>query len=233
LFQFTPHFTASSGGNISYTSQLTAHRTLSQTSTITTSSGPRILTWIQSLSYSNTQYYTAEGYKKTVSQLTSGTSTFSPSTKFAPPITNSFSYPISFFAASTVPTDATSTNSTLYAELDRSLLSTTIPILSHLTSPSTFYVPETVATRQNGSCIYFWNNTYYEFAGAIDPAKGTTGATEQWFSYEGPLEGGGVEGYGKHVKAVDGYEPVLVVDETFSEAIRVPETENVGKGELR
>jgi hypothetical protein len=125
------------------------------------------------------------------------------------------------------------TNSSLYAELDRSLLSTSIPILSHLTSPSTFYVPETVATRQNGSCIYFWNDTYYEFAGAIDPAIGTTGATEQWFSYEGPIEGGGVEGYGRHVKAVDGYEPVLVVDETFFEAIRVPETENIEREELR
>jgi hypothetical protein len=217
---------------MSLTSELSTHRTLSHTTTITTSSGPRILTWIQSLSYSNTQNYTAEGYNKTVSQLTSGTSTFSPSTKFAPLITNSFSYPISFFSASTVPTDTTTTNSSLYAELDRSLLSTSISILSHLTSPSTFYVPETVVTRQNGSCIYFWNNTYYEFAGAIDPAIGTTGVTEQWFSYEGPLEGGGVEGYGRHVKAVDGYEPVLVVDETFSEAIQVPETESVGREEL-
>jgi len=124
-------------------------------------------------------------------------------------------------------------NSSLYVELDCSLLSTSIPILSHLTSPSTFYVPETVATRQNGSCIYFWNNTYYEFAGAVDPAIGTTGATEQWFSYEGPIEGGGVEGYGRHVKAVDGYEPVLVVDETFLAAIRVLETENVGREDLR
>jgi hypothetical protein len=42
-----------------------------------------------------------------------------------------------------------------------------------------------------------------------------------------------MEGYGRHVKAVDGYEPVLVVDETFSEAIKVPETENVGREELR
>jgi hypothetical protein len=218
---------------MSLTSQLIAHRTLSLTSTITTSSGSRILTWTQSLSYSNTQNYTAEGYNKTVSQLTSGTSTFSPSTKFALSIINSFSYPISFFATSTAPTDATNTNSTLYTELDRSLLSTAIPILSHLTSPSIFYAPETVATRQNGSCIYFWNNTYYEFAGAIDPAIGTTGGTEQWFSYEGAIEGGGVEGYGRHVKAVDGYEPVLVVDETFSEAIRVPETENLGREELR
>ena len=35
------------------------------------------------------------------------------------------------------------------------------------------------------------------------------------------------------MKAVDGYEPVLVVDETFFEAIRVPETENIEREELR
>lgn len=82
-------------------------------------------------------------------------------------------------------------------------------------------------TRQNGSCIYFWNNTYYEFAGAIDPAEGTIGETEQWFSYSGPeIPGGkGKEVYGRHVKAVDGYEPMLVLDETFGNTIEVPETE--------
>lgn len=35
------------------------------------------------------------------------------------------------------------------------------------------------------------------------------------------------------MKAVDGYKPVLVVDETFLGAIRVPETEDVGREDLR
>lgn len=86
--------------------------------------------------------------------------------------------------------------------------------------------------RQNGSCIYFWNDTYYESAGAIDPAKGTIGATEQWYSFTGPVTGGGIEGYGRHVKAVDGYEPTLVLDESYSEAIVVPATHNYVKAEL-
>lgn len=96
-----------------------------------------------------------------------------------------------------------------------------------MASPAIFIVPEILATRQNGSCIYFWNNTYYEFAGAIDPAKGTIGETEQWFSYSGPVTGGEKEAYGRHVKAVDGYEPVLVSDETFERTIEVPATQTV------
>lgn len=89
-----------------------------------------------------------------------------------------------------------------------------------------------LATRQNGSCTYYWNNTYYEFAGAIDPAIGTSGATDQWFSFEGSLESGEKEEYGRHVKAVDGYVPILIEDEVFGHTIYVPETEVVEGNQL-
>jgi hypothetical protein len=120
-------------------------------------------------------------------------------------------------------------NSSIYASLDRSKISTSIPILSYLTSPLICHTPAILDTRQNGSCIYFWNDTYYESAGAIDPAKGTIGATEQWFSFTGPVTEGGAEGYGRHVRAVDGYEPTLVLDESYHDVIWVPETERMGK----
>jgi len=223
-FHLTPYITNSSGTNTSLYLELTADRTISHTSTITTSSGPRIVTWTQSLTYINTQNYTAEGYNDTLYQSTSGTSTFSPTSQFGAPITNTFSYPISAFIANNPSLNATTTNSSIYATLDRSKLTTTIPILSYLTSPSTYHTPAILDTRQNGSCIYFWNDTYYEGAGAIDPAQGTIGATEQWYSFSGPLPAGGTEAYGRHVKAVDGYEPVLVLDESFEEAIWVPAT---------
>lgn len=87
-------------------------------------------------------------------------------------------------------------------------------------------MPDVIATRQNGTCVYFWNNTYYEFAGAIDPAKGTIGETEQWFSYSGP-SGKGKARYARHVKAIDGYEPKIVLDETFGSAIGMPATETM------
>lgn len=40
----------------------------------------------------------------------------------------------------------------------------------------------------------------------------------------GPLTSGELDAYGRHVKAVGGYEPVLVLDETFEKEIEVPET---------
>ncbi|TVY12620.1 Peptide-N4-(N-acetyl-beta-glucosaminyl)asparagine amidase A [Lachnellula arida] len=187
--------------------------------------GPQNLSWSQSLSYSSINNYTAEGSNKTISALTTGTSYFSPSSKYSSPINNTFSYPITFRTSSTTPVDATTANSTIVASLDRSLLSNAVPILSYLTSPSIFGTPQVLATRQTGSSVYYWNDTYYEFAGAIDPAMGTSGSTEQWYSAVSKV---GV--YGRHVKAIDGYEPVLVVDEEFPSAIAVPDTELVGIG---
>lgn len=46
------------------------------------------------------------------------------------------------------------------------------------------------------------------------------------------MTGGVIGGYGRHVKAVDGYEPVLVLDESYPEAIWVPATENFVKEDL-
>ncbi|KUJ19080.1 uncharacterized protein LY89DRAFT_581373 [Mollisia scopiformis] len=235
-FDFAPTIGTASGLNTSLLVSLSAHRTISHSSTITTSHGPRTLTWSQSLSYINKQNFTALGYNATLYQLTSGTSSYSPLLSHPSTetdlITNSYSYPISFTQQYIVPIDPTVVNSTLIADLDRSKLTSRIPILSYLTKPSVFSAPEVLSTRQNGSCIYFWNNTYYDFAGAIDPAMGTLGATEQWFSFSGPVESGGMESYGRHVRAIDGYVPVLTEDETFDHTIEVPETQIVPGNEL-
>jgi hypothetical protein len=58
---------------------------------------------------------------------------------------------------------------------------------------------------------------------------GTSGETEQWYSSIN-----NVGAYGRHVKAVDGYEPVLVLDEEFPSSITVPDTilAEIGKEEL-
>lgn len=226
-FNFTPIITTTSGLNTTLWVELAAERNISHTSTITTSTGSRQLTWSQNLRYLNIQNFTAKGYNETLYQLTSGLSTFSGSDDDASAITNSFSYPLSFAQDYVIPADPTAVNSTLVAELDRSKISSVVSILSYLTSPKSFGVPAISATRQNGSCLYFWNNTYYQFAGGIDPAEGTIGATEQWFSFLGPLTSGEIDAYGRHVTAVDGYEPVLVLDETFEKEISVPETINL------
>ncbi|KAG9237148.1 peptide N-acetyl-beta-D-glucosaminyl asparaginase amidase A-domain-containing protein [Amylocarpus encephaloides] len=220
-FEVMPNVTSMNTTNSNLFSKLTAYRFLSHSATITTSSGIRKLTWRQDLSYTNIQNYTALGYNKTLSQHTRGISTFSATPrKHFTTISNSYSWPIFFTSNNVVSPDPKATNSTLVASIDRSSQSHTIPIIPYLTQSVSLFIPQVLSTRQNGSCIYFWNNTLYEFAGAIDPADGTLGATEQWYSYKDSQES-----YGRHVKAIDGYEPVLILDEEFQNTISVPEAD--------
>lgn len=158
-----------------------------------------------------------------------------------------FDYPLSFFQAYAIPPDndaaaATAENSTLYAVLDRSKHETGRTVLTHLVYPrhhrgdqrssnstTTVAAAPLLSTRQNGSCFYVWNNSYYQDAGAIDPADGTSGATAQWFAWEGDVLSDGAQGrvvqdYGRFASAVDGYEPALTVDQTSDQLITVPRT---------
>jgi hypothetical protein len=201
--------------------KLTASRKLSHTARITTSSGTRSLTWAQDLSYTNVEDYTNLGYNKTLTQITRGSARYTSSGGLLPlPITNSYYWPIHFTSDNLVPVNPQVKNQTLIASIDRSSVETTIPILPYLTKSVSQLFPSILATRQVGDSVYFWNNTYYQFAGAIDPAKGTVGTTEQWYSF---LDSD--TAYGRYVKAVDGYEPVLVVDKEFGNAISVPNTD--------
>lgn len=227
--------TFSNGSNSSLIVELSAQRTLSFSSTITTSSGTRLLTWGQDLAYKNIQSVTAMGYNETVWQSTNGSTTFSPANSNRT-VTASYEYPISFAQDYLLPVDSTAVNSTLIATLDRSKITRGDTVLSQLTYASPFTGPNPTTntpilqTRQKGSCFYLWNNTYYEFAGAIDPAVGTVGGTEQWFSWAGYIqraEGRELEKYGRYVSAVDGYEPVLEVDDQGKQLIDVPPTKPI------
>lgn len=220
--------------NASLLTHLSAQRTLSHSSNITTSSGTRCLTWSQDLTYTNIQNNTASGKNETLWQSTNGSTTFSPKSSLGESnttTTSSFHYPISFFQAYNISSNPTMSNSTLVALLDRSKTTHGGTILSELTYPSPAAGPTAgtplLQTRQNGSSFYLWNNTYYEDAGAIDPARGTTGATDQWFSwagFSGSAEGPEYGEYGRFVSAADGYEPVMEVYEVWSSLIDVPDT---------
>lgn len=241
--------------NSSLLVQVAINRTISWSANVHTSTGTHNMTWAQSIRYENAQNYSAAGSNETLWQATTGTalsqvvsSSNSTSTTDAPTDTDTdtallhFYYPISFFQAYDIPTtDYTTTNSTLYAVLDRSKHETGQRTLTHLlyppplpspsssptttnnTSPSPSFL---LSTRQNGSCFYLWNNTYYEDAGAIDPANGTLGATSQWFAWTGTVVDDGdatmtQKNYSRLARAVDGYEPVLTVDEVFDDDGRV------------
>lgn len=227
--------TYENGGNSSLVVELSAQRVLNFSNTITTSTGTRLLTWEQNLSYNNIQNVTAAGYNETLWQSTNGSTAFSPATSNRT-VTTSYEYPISFAQDYIVPTNPTFVNSTLITTLDRSKITRGDTVLSHLTYASPFPATKhtldtpTLETRQNGSCFYLWNNTYYEFAGAIDPALGTIGATDQWFSWAGYVEaaeGRVFEEYGRYLSAVDGFEPVLVADEQGDQLIDMPSTKPV------
>ncbi|KUI55353.1 Peptide-N4-(N-acetyl-beta-glucosaminyl)asparagine amidase A [Cytospora mali] len=224
--------TYNNGSNSSLLVELSAHRSLILENTINTSTGTRLVTWGQDLSYLNIQNITAAGYNDTLWQSTNGSTTFSSATSNLT-VTALYEYPISFGQDYIVPTDPTVDNSTVIATLDRSKITYGDAVLSRLTyaSPATSqdYTVDTpmLKTRQNGSCFYLWNNTYYEFAGAIDPAVGTLGGTDQWFSWAGYVEtdeGREFEEYGRYVSAIDGYEPILVQDKQVDQLIDVPET---------
>lgn len=232
--------TTSNGTNSSLYVEVSIDQSVSWSANITTSKGTQTMTWSQSISYENYQNFTAAGSNETLWQRTIGSALSQTITTQADDGASSspdtaelqFNYPISFFQAYAIPTDATTANSTLYAVLDRTKHETGTSISSHLVYPSVDATKlPLLSTRQNGSCFYIWNNTYYEDAGAIDPAEGTIGATSQWFSWEGYIndegEGRVLKNYSRFASAVDGYEPVLTVDQVSDELIGVPKTEVV------
>lgn len=221
--------TTSNGTNSSLLVQVSIDRAVSWSANVSTSKGTHNLTWTQSITYENYQNYTATGSNETLWQSTTGTALSQVDGTTAAEL--QFHYPISFFQAYVIPTDATAANSTLYAVLDRSKHETGRTTLTHLVYPGTTSTNALLlSTRQNGSCFYLWNNTYYEDAGAIDPAEGTIGATSQWFTWEGDVDGGQgrvAQNYSRFASAIDGYEPVLTVGEVSEDLISVPATEIV------
>lgn len=145
-------------------------------------------------------------------------------------------YRLSFFQSYVPSSDFTAVNSTLDAVLDMGKEWSGQRTISHLTYPTsddanmdTDHYPA-IQVRQNGSCFYIWNNTYYEDAGAIDPAQGSLGATDEWFSGETFLstpQGRVFKQFGRYASAVDGYEPVLEEDNASDGTIAVPSPEVV------
>lgn len=242
--------TSSNGTNSSLYVGVAIDRAVAWSANVTTSKGTSNVTWTQAISYENHQNFTAAGSNETLYQSTTGRAV-SQVTSTTTGVTDTaeleFDYPLSFYQAYAIARGEaiTTTNSTLYAVLDRGKHETGRSISAHLLyddSPESVPSPSSpeflLSTRQNGTCFYIWNNTYYANAGAIDPAEGTYGATAQWFTWAGvvPSQQGGALGlaaknYSRFARAIDGYEPVLVVDEVLDERIAVPRTELVaGEG---
>ncbi|KUJ19264.1 uncharacterized protein LY89DRAFT_706092 [Mollisia scopiformis] len=195
--------------NTSFYFSLTAHRTLAISSTIRTSTGSKQVSWKQNLSFSNIQNMTDLAYNQSLSMLSTG----SYSDSFSG-TESTYSYPINLYSAYVIaPT--TATLSSVFTLIDRSLITKGIDILSSLTGLT--LGSESLATRQFGESMYYWNETIVEGTAA------DTGVTEQWFSYSGHpgLGEDGVRDFSRHLKEVD---DAIVTDDERWETMVVPNT---------
>lgn len=235
----------SNGSNSSLYVELKANRSLTHLNTITTSKGSRLLSWKQEGGFADGQNITALGRNETLALEILSSTTFSPASTLSQNSSEGIDFNgvnlLSFYQAYAPSADETVINSTILGIIDQGEASNGLRALDSLVYPAEDNTAGAssiagswggfeydYATRQNGSCFYIWNNTYYEDAGPIDPADGTLGATEQWFDNQGYVTsstGAVVLEYARHAFALDGYEPQLEVDEIGSGRLNVPEPE--------
>ena len=152
---------------------------------------------------------TSEAFNQSLAMVSSG----SFSNSFSK-VTNHYKYPINLFSAYVIATSL-ATLSSVYTLIDRSLISTGLDPIPYLTGTSTG--PEDLATRQNASSMYYWNETIVEGTNA------DTGTTDQWFSFAGSPGNmkSGVKEFSRTLKEIDDY---LTVDIEDWRIMPVPET---------
>lgn len=222
------------GSNSSLYVELKATRALTHLNTITTSKGDRLLSWHQDHGYANGQNITALGRNETLALDLYYNTTFSSATSVPDESDGGQGVDfdgtnlLSFYQAYAPSPDYTLVNSTMYAVIDQGEGSKGQRVLDNLVYPGDdlgIHLSPYYTTRQNGSSFYLWNNTYYENAGPIDPAKGTVGATEQSFEYQryvSSATGRSFANYTRVASADDGYEPRLVLDEVGAGTLNIP-----------
>lgn len=129
-------------------------------------------------------------------------------------IKTTYSYPINLYSAYIIAPTST-TLSSVFTLIDRSLVTKGIDILSSLTGLK--LGSESQTTRQIGESNYYWNETIVEGTAADN------GVTEQWFSYSGQsgLSRDGVQAFSRHLKEVN---DCIVIDEEKWETMVVPST---------
>ncbi|KAJ5118670.1 hypothetical protein N7476_011027 [Penicillium atrosanguineum] len=213
-FSFTPELTTmainGTTANSSLYFSLSASRRLSISSTIHTSTGPKLASWTQDLSFSNIQNMTSEAYNQSLAMISTG----SFSNSFSQ-VTNTYHYPMNLFSAYVIAPSLASLSS-VYTLIDRSLITSGVNTIPYLTGIS--IGKETFGTRQNASSMYYWNKTI------VQGTSADTGITEQWLTFAGKpgnLERG-VSDFSRTLKEVDDY---MLVDQKGWTTLAIPETE--------
>ncbi|KAJ0116663.1 hypothetical protein J7T55_009813 [Diaporthe amygdali] len=216
VFDYLPQLSTSVSANGTATNEslwvsLSAHRTISISSTITSANETRAVSWTQELHYSNVQNMTNPAYNQSLTMTSSGT--FEGS--FSGGVESSYSYPLNLYSAYVISEDA-NVLSSVFCMIDRSLLANATSALPALTG--TLLGPESLATRQNVTSFYAWNETIVEGVEALDTCDGET-----WYSFSGcPGSEAGVPEYSRYLREVD---DTLVADVVKPNTISVPATE--------
>lgn len=197
VFDYLPQLGTAVGSNGSVTTNeslwvsLSAHRSLSVSSTVTEGNQSKPVSWTQELAFSNVMNYTKGGWDMVLAMNSSGSST----TSFADEST-SYSYPMNlYYSYDIAETDAEL--SSVYSLIDRSLLRKgpdALPYLSGVALGSS-----SVQTRQNVTSNYYWNETIVGGIESLDTCHGQT-----WFSSSAsPGSESGVAAYSRYLLEED------------------------------
>lgn len=221
VFDYLPQLGTSAAGssngsvttNESLWVSLSAHRSLSVSSTVTEGNQSKSVRWTQELSFSNIMNYTKGGWDMVLAMNSSGSSATMSS--FADNRSTSYSYPMSLYY-SYVLAETNADLSSVYSLIDRSLWREGPDALPYLSGVA--LGPSSVQTRQNVTSKYYWNETIVGGIESVDTCRGQT-----WFSSSAsPGSESGVAAYSRYLLEED---DALVADEEAWATMPVPATQ--------
>ncbi|ROW07312.1 hypothetical protein VMCG_03761 [Cytospora schulzeri] len=217
VFEYVPQLgtTVSSNGSTTNESlwvSLSARRDISISSTIIASNGTKsVVSWNQGLFFSNIQNMTNPAYNQSLTMVSSG----NYSASFSDDSLSTYSYPLNLYSAYVIA-ETDEELSSVFCMIDRSLLSNATSALPALTGTS--LGSESLATRQNVTSFYAWNETIVEGIEVLDTCDGGT-----WFSYSGiPGSKEGVSEFSQYMRQKD---DTIVIDEEAWATMAVPITD--------
>lgn len=189
LAQLTTSNINGSVANESLWTSLSAQRTLSISSSIGTTNGTKTVTWMQDLSFYNILNTSNGAWDALLDMDSSGN--FSGSLASADQASQ-YSYPLNLYYSYNIA-ETEAELSSVFAMIDRSLLASGLPTLPYLTGTS--LGTEDVATRQNITSSYYWNQTIVGGIESLDSSDGET-----WYSASSsPGSESGVAQYSRHL----------------------------------
>ncbi|ROV88868.1 hypothetical protein VPNG_10347 [Cytospora leucostoma] len=198
IFEYVPQLSTMvySNGSLNNESlwvSLSARRTITVSSTLIAGNGTEsAVSWSQDLYFSNIQNMTNPAYNQSLEMVSSGKYSKSGSNGHV----STYSYPLNIYSAYVIA-EANSLLSSVFCMIDRSLLSSEESSLPQLTG--TRLGKESLATRQNVTSFYAWNETIVEGIEALDRSNGET-----WLSYSSlPSFEGGVSEFSRYITEED------------------------------